>query len=131
MPTPKKPRKPAGPPHRKLDGKPRPSPQTQAATEHKTPGQTLAESAFVQLLDAKATPEAIIGMLRAKGLTNEGAAQLLKAVRACLEYAESLPADADELDSDDLTDYLIEKRNTQPEMAIDVVDAFFFLGEAE
>jgi len=129
MATPHKPKKPAKRPapaaHR--HSQPQPPPPKRSGPARST--QDLATRVFHQLLEEKATPETVVEGLRAAGLDAEKLGELLRAVRGCIEFAEDLPADVEDFDADELTDYLCEDLEIDPDLAIDVVDAFYSLGE--
>lgn len=129
MPTPHKPKKrPAqSRPHRQPPQQPHPPSPQRGRPARST--QELATRVFHQLLDEKATPETVVEGLRKAGLDAETLGELLRAVRGCIEFAEDLPADVEDFDADELADYLCEDLEIEPDLALDVVDAFYSLGE--
>jgi len=93
------------------------------------PTERLARGVFVQLLEQKVAPEAIVDGLSDAGLEEEAIGELLTAVRACITFVDALPDDAEELETDDLADFLVAEKDIDAEVALDVVEAFFSLGE--
>jgi hypothetical protein len=125
MPNTHKPKKHGPPSKRPAPARPKQAPQRVPAGSTRD----LATRVFHQLLDEKAAPESVVDGLRAAGLDPETIGELLRAVRGCIEFAEQLPADVDDFDADDVTDYLAEDLDIDPEVASDVVESFYALGE--
>jgi len=91
--------------------------------------RALATRVFRQLLEEKAAPETIVDGLRAAGVDPAALGELLRAVRACIGFADDLPEEVQDFDADDLTDYLTADEGVDPDVAFEVVEAFFSLGE--